>query len=1334
MSGLLNQVTLAQNLRSIAKEEKEDPFFKAKEKLSHQEVDFPQNHCVVGKWTLLSRLNSILQDKLSSKHPFFKPVNDKIKGLKALGKSLEAKTVINAYQKHIEEVCDSTGKMRLAAIKGRAHLLSSEGFFRISQELARRLASINSYGEISKSNEYGASAVFFYGGIHFKRPTLQNIDDPTQKGQERQLLPLCPGLEFTVHSLDEILHTFSVISPVTLIKVSNIWFKQVFHPSSTTHPAYQSMKNLVGHGSKAVIGDYFKTHPELKIKYPFALEKKHVVIQASHTIKGVNLREFLENGQINKIDITYFGQLALLHMILTPWDARSDNLMAQPLENGLYKIVGIDNDGILSDPYIWSPFSKQHFLKLLSILFVFPQMSQPVCSRLIKRYSKINPEEAMMDWMHSLHQKNRAYQVEMGQWGISQEEQAKLSLPIKLNFLQVFKAYQRLTLVKQALSKKGVTYWDVLETVYPEIYPVYKKLASQSSSPLEAQKLLWGSSMPLHKYLTEKQLSKLERKTSKPQLMDTQALAEKMIPKLAWKEMPAKVQKNLLFRIVAKFPELKRLHLIDLKISAKEIEETIQHSNCSELILENCSTVTPERIFRILTANKKIDRLILKEYLHLKPEQFKEVVKFCWENGKRLSIQPMDHPVDITQEKLHLALETTLDGERIEGVKYVVALGANLKRYRLQHFLTLCAKGCDRSIAFLLDNKAEQEGGGGLLSSLDNYGKGAVHYAVSNNRVNTVSLLIKRGADPLLVDSNEKQNILHIAALYGFFDLIKTIASLIGKVKFDKLASGKDVDGKTPLHKAVWGPEKAKIIAFLIDQGADVNAENYFNYTALHWAAKHGHLKSGQLLLSAGAKVDTVNRNGDMPFDLAIGWSQESMIRLFLGLKEQPKPKEDFSFVASKHYEKLLHQAIVDKNPLEQVLSLLNLSNLDVNNGRKYLQAAQRLNAALALLQKTGAHVRFARYLFGKLERVEGLFLESQGLKVSSSHRGYTEKLREMLSTIRQGIDPNHPRTSLDKLSQGYGVFFNVLVKNAVEMCGKPPCRYTFLQVGQQAEGLMLPFGTFQFAILVENEEPATLHYFRRLLKLLEIKIVNLGETPYSIEKDPPFSPTRDGLRLGQEGTIPFIKGNRHDLIGTPNTLMGNLNLEGLKNDAARFTLLCFPVQGIGDKKLYRSYLQLQKSLLKPSFFGEKVYIDVTRALLKTFIPTLESNLKQNRQKGLDFQKDLYEPIRGAILALAIYYGIVSRNPFKCIEELAKKKKISSSVASHLKKVLSTILKMAMLSNRKEGSELSLIPEFEKALEAIVPILLSLIEVLKRFSAKPDSVHFRNFGEGKFRD
>ena len=55
----------------------------------------------------------------------------------------------------------------------------------------------------------------------------------------------------------------------------------------------------------------------------------------------------------------------------------------------------------------------------------------------------------------------------------------------------------------------------------------------------------------------------------------------------------------------------------------------------------------------------------------------------------------------------------------------------------------------------------------------------------------------------------------------------------------------------------------------LIQNGAEVNAQNAFGYTPLHWAVSNGHLETVKVLVENGANVWIKSGAGQTPRDMA---------------------------------------------------------------------------------------------------------------------------------------------------------------------------------------------------------------------------------------------------------------------------------------------------------------------------------------------------------------------------------------------------------------------------------------------------------------------------------
>lgn len=114
------------------------------------------------------------------------------------------------------------------------------------------------------------------------------------------------------------------------------------------------------------------------------------------------------------------------------------------------------------------------------------------------------------------------------------------------------------------------------------------------------------------------------------------------------------------------------------------------------------------------------------------------------------------------------------------------------------------------------------------------------------------------------------ESALMLAALRGQERLVVQLVSRGAQV---------NKSGWTPLHYAATGGH-ARVAAFLIGAGADVNAESANGTTPLMMAAMYGNSDTVKLLLESGAEAYPQNDNGFAALDFAMKAGQERSERL----------------------------------------------------------------------------------------------------------------------------------------------------------------------------------------------------------------------------------------------------------------------------------------------------------------------------------------------------------------------------------------------------------------------------------------------------------------------
>jgi ankyrin repeat protein len=188
--------------------------------------------------------------------------------------------------------------------------------------------------------------------------------------------------------------------------------------------------------------------------------------------------------------------------------------------------------------------------------------------------------------------------------------------------------------------------------------------------------------------------------------------------------------------------------------------------------------------------------------------------------------------------------------------------------------------GHDSVARLLLANGAD-------ANAVDRDGFAALHHAVRNPKaIELVHALLEHGVDPNVAVRGieiaasgvalQDATPLMLAAEINNYEAVVALA----EAGADPLAG--TPGNTTPLILAAGGgtdvfrprpaDERAvavKTVAFLVEQGADVNAAGHFGWTALHAAAYQGLNDVVELLARHGAKLDALDEFGQTPLSIA---------------------------------------------------------------------------------------------------------------------------------------------------------------------------------------------------------------------------------------------------------------------------------------------------------------------------------------------------------------------------------------------------------------------------------------------------------------------------------
>lgn len=575
---------------------------------------------------------------------------------------------------------------------------------------------------------------------------------------------------------------------------------------------------------------------------------------------------------------------------------------------------------------------------------------------------------------------------------------------------------------------------------------------------------------------------------------------------------------------------------------------------------------------------------------------------------------------------------------------------------------------------------------GAPINAQDLSKKTPLYLANVQGHLQSVVFLLEQGADPTL-RGMEGDTVLHVAAFYGCTPLLKI---LLHNPQVKQLLACGDEDGKQPIHKAVWGHAKPDTVQLLLENGANPKAINAFGYTPLHWAAEHGHIASAELLIKAGARTDAVNSNHDLPFDLAIRRGQDDFVHFFLGTKQKVKEEklpQDVEF----HYQKQLLQAKRENLNEEQVFYLEKLSNLYAQK-QNWVQAAKLLNSALAILEKNLDNAPFQTYLLSRLERIEALFLESKGLKTSSYCIGSVRNYRTWLKNIRTLYVEQHQKNVPIQeittfLTNSYRKLLGSLILNSQELLGPPLTKWACVGMGSMARGEMCPYSDLEFAFLIDEKTENSLNYFRTLAQLLELRIINLGESKFPIfaqlfgEKSMAASPTPGGFSIDSGGNTPLGKPGFYELIDTPSGLSQYQCIKWMDADIIVTNALSTTCHVAGDEILVSAYHSAKKHALdkteggfslKKTPFRKKLALKLLQGNLHEFKPDLSKEKQETNAFGI--KKELYRPLQSLIGNLALFCGLEVTSTFGMIQGLLQKGIFCSKGAENLTNTLKQIL------------------------------------------------------------
>lgn len=161
-----------------------------------------------------------------------------------------------------------------------------------------------------------------------------------------------------------------------------------------------------------------------------------------------------------------------------------------------------------------------------------------------------------------------------------------------------------------------------------------------------------------------------------------------------------------------------------------------------------------------------------------------------------------------------------------------------------------------------------------------------IYEAAASGRLRALEEIVSAGRSQVNEYSPDGYPPLGLASFFGHEQAVRLLLDRGADVN----AAACNPQRVAPLHAAVAGPTP-DIVEILLEAGADPNARQESDYTALHEAASRGLSRIVRVLIAHGASKAAVNTAGQTPYDLAIEKGHHAMAESLLQ-PQVPGPQE----------------------------------------------------------------------------------------------------------------------------------------------------------------------------------------------------------------------------------------------------------------------------------------------------------------------------------------------------------------------------------------------------------------------------------------------------------
>ncbi|WP_166156963.1 tetratricopeptide repeat protein [Neochlamydia sp. AcF84] len=413
---------------------------------------------------------------------------------------------------------------------------------------------------------------------------------------------------------------------------------------------------------------------------------------------------------------------------------------------------------------------------------------------------------------------------------------------------------------------------------------------------------------------------------------------------------------------------------------------------------------------------------------------------------------------------------------------------------------------------------------------------------------------------------------------------------------------------------------------------------------------------------------------------------------------------------AEEAYKQALKLAVQEKDFIQESVCIEKLGDIYLRKEtpETLLQAAGLYNYALHLAPEERQEIikdRLSHVQNLLARECKGKSLDSAVIKKQFENNRHTlkkfrEEIEKKIQTFGSDPSPEEVRELYGEIAHQIKIFFGQLTTQALHQLDTEPCEYAMIGFGSLAREEMTPYSDLEFGILIQEDNPINKKYFKDLTNLLQLKVINLGETILPALNIPclkeigffdgitPRGFAFDGAGVEGKGCkTPLGNGKTFELIQTPEQMVQYVGKDEkgqwwykkephLPMELLNFTHL------LGNLELTKAYDEKIQEVLNIPYQGS---VDLRQYLAKQHLvladmETFNPGMGDLDKHGMLFRvkNDFYRFPHLAIDRLALLKKVIVSDTFTRIDKLSELGIITQGATEKLKDWMSLALFMRL--------------------------------------------------------